>query len=429
MGKTITAATRAARAEILAMCLGLLLLPLHGQEPKANTIDWRNSAPRVYLDGAVVDRNYVLTEIPFVNYVRDRTDAEIHILSTAQYGEAGTEYLIEFIGRGKFQDIHFTLKFFSDRLFTEDEEREGYVRVLKKGLMPFLARTDLEEMLAVSFREKTRPAPIKDPWDRWLFSLSVGGSSSGEKYYGSKSYRGGFSINRVTEDLKVSASVNTNVNKSRFTFEDLEVITETKNWRAGSLVVKSLGDHWSVGGWVQAVSSTYSNEDHSFRIAPAVEYNLFPYSQATRKELRVLYRLNYSYFRYFEETIYDKLAEHLWSQSLNVSLEVRQPWGSASASVIGSHYFHDFSKNRVTLYGSLSFRVWKGFSFYVSGDYALVHDQLSIVKGDLTDEEIFLRLRELSTTYSYYISVGISYSFGSSLRGAVNPRFGESYYY
>jgi len=383
----------------------------------------------VYLDGSFVDREYILTEIPFVSYVRDRADADIHILSTAQYGGAGTEYLIEFIGKGKFQDIHFTLKYFSDRLFTEDEEREGFVRVLKKGLMPFLARTELEEMLAVSFKEKTKPAPLKDPWNRWLFSLGVGGSSSGEKYYGSNSYRGSLSINRVTDDLKISASFSTSVNRSRFTYEDLEVRTETKNWRAGSLVVKSLGDHWSIGGWVQAESSTYSNEHHSFRIAPAVEYNLFPYSQATRKELRFLYRLSYSYYRYFEETIYDKLADHLWSQSLNVTLDVRQPWGSASASVVGSHYFHDLSKNRLTLYGSVSFRLWKGFSFYVSGDYAMVHDQLSIVKGDLTDEEIFLRLRELATTYSYYISIGISYSFGSSLSRAVNPRFGESYYY
>ena len=114
---------------------------------------------------------------------------------------------------------------------------------------------------------------------------------------------------------------------------------------------------------------------------------------------------------------------------MNVSLELRQPWGSASASIVGSHYFHDLSKNRLTLYGGVSFRLWKGFSFYVSGDYALVHDQLSIVKGDLTDEEVFLRLRELSTTYNYYISVGVSYSFGSSLSRTVNPRFGESNFY
>ncbi len=139
--------------------------------------------------------------------------------------------------------------------------------------------------------------------------------------------------------------------------------------------------------------------------------------------------MSYTHVRYFEETIYDKLAESLWSQSLNVTLDLRQPWGSASASIVGSHYFHDLSKNRLTLYGGVSFRLWKGFSFYVSGDYALVHDQLSIVKGDLTDEEIFLRLRELSTTYNYYISVGVSYSFGSSLSRTVNPRFGESYYY
>ena len=413
----------------LALALWLSFLPLGAQQKAPEPAGWRDAAPRVYLDGAFVDRDYVLTEIPFVRYVRDRADADIHILSTAQYGEAGTEYLIEFIGKGKFQDIHFTLRYFSDRLFTEDEEREGFARVLKKGLMPFLARTELEGMLAVSFKEKAKPAPLKDPWNRWLFGLSLGGSASGERYYGSKSFRGSVSINRVTEDLKISASFYKSVYKSRFTFEDQEIDTETKNWSAGSLVVKSLGAHWSVGGWVQADSSTYSNQDQSFRIAPAVEFDLFPYAQATRKELRFLYRLSYSHYRYFEETIYDKLSESLWSQSLNVSLELRQPWGSASASIVGSHYFHDLSKNRLTLYGGVSFRLWKGFSFYVSGDYALVHDQLSIVKGDLTDEEVFLRLRELSTTYNYYISVGVSYSFGSSLSRTVNPRFGESYFY
>jgi hypothetical protein len=398
-----------------------------GRKAARDESHWQDAAPRVFIDGWVTSRDYIRTEVPFVTYVRDRKDADVHILTTTQYGEAGNELKIEFIGLGKFQDIHFSLKYFSDRLATEDEERAGFVRILKKGLMPFLARTDLEDMLSVSFKEKARPAPLADPWNRWIFSLRLGGSASGEQLYKSRSLRASASANRVTESLKFLFSFSSNTN--RYSYEDLGIATLTKNWQGGTLIVASLNDHWSLGGWLQSVSSTYANERYSYRIAPALEYDVFPYDQSTRQELRFLYRLSYGYNKYLEETVYDKLAEHLWSESLNVTLDLTQPWGSASASVIGSHYFHDLRLNRLTLYGSLYLRVWKGFSFNVSGDYELIRDQLSLGKAGLTDEEILLRLKQLRTTYSYYISAGISFSFGSVMSRSVNPRFGDSLFY
>ncbi|HYA48193.1 MAG TPA: hypothetical protein VEG35_00725 [Burkholderiales bacterium] len=381
------------------------------------------------MDGSYPDRNYIRTEVSFVTYVRDRKDADIHLLVTEQSGDAGTEFQLEFIGQGRFQDIRFTLKYFADRLATEDKVREGFVRVMKKGLMPFVSRTELEDMLSITFQEKVRPAVARDPWNRWLFNLGLNGSASGEEFYDSRSFRIRASANRVTEEIKIQTSFSTSVDRSHYTYEDLAVTTKTKSWQGGALVVKSLGNHWSVGGWLQASASTYSNIKSLFRIAPAVEYDVFPYSRSTRAELLFLYRLNYGYYRYFEETIYGKLHEGLWSQSLNVILDLTQPWGSASAAVVGSHYFHDVRLNHLVLYGELFVRVWKGFSFNVSGDYQLVHDQLSIVRGTLTDEEILLRLKQLRTTFSYYISLGLSYSFGSVMSRSVNPRFGTGFFY
>ena len=52
-----------------------------------------------------------------------------------------------------------------------------------------------------------------------------------------------------------------------------------------------------------------------------------------------------------------------------------------------------------------------------------------VAKGTLSDEEILLRLKQLRTTFSYYLSLGLSYSFGSVMSRSVNPRFGTSYYY
>jgi hypothetical protein len=391
--------------------------------------DWRNGTLRVFLDGSTMGSDYVRTEIPFVNYVRDRKDADVHILTTALSSGSGVEYRIEFIGLERFKDIRFTLDFFSNRLQTEDERRAGFVRVLKKGLMPFASQTLVEDMLAVTFKETLKPAPVTDPWNSWIFGFSLSGSVSAEQSYRNSSWRGSLSVNRVTTDMKISASFNRSVNISSYTILDETIDTSTRNWRFGGLVVKSLGEHWSAGGWVAASSSTYSNEDYSIRAAPALEYDVFPYSQATRKSLCVLYRLGWGYYKYIEETIFDKTREMLWSHSLTASLDLTQPWGSASASIQASQYLHDLSKNRLSVNGYTSIRVWKGFSVNLDGGFSMIHDQLSLVKGSLSQEEVFLRLRELSTTFNYYVSFGIGYTFGSSLSRAVNPRFGDSGYY
>jgi hypothetical protein len=406
-----------------------ITIPVLGQTQSGEKNGWRNRAPRVFLDGSGVGSDYVRTEIPFVNYVWDQKSADIHILTTALSSGSGTEYQIEFIGLGKYKDIHFTLVYFADRLATYDEYRAGYVRILKKGLMPFASRTPVEDMLSISFKEKAAPLPMKDPWKGWIFGLNLSGSMSGEETYKSSSFRGGFSINRVTVDLKINISYSRSIYKSRFTILDEHIDTTTKSSRFNSLIVRSISPHWSVGGWMTASSSTYSNEDFTIGIAPALEFDVFPYSQATRKRLCILYRLRWGHYHYLEETIYGKMIDSLWSQSLMASLEVTQPWGSASASIVGSHYLHDLSKNRLSLYGGISVRIWKGFSVYWNGNFEMIHDQLSLVKGSLSEEEIFLRLKQLSTTYDYYLSIGISYSFGSSLSKAVNPRFSDFGYY
>ena len=58
----------------------------------------------------------------------------------------------------------------------------------------------------------------------------------------------------------------------------------------------------------------------------------------------------------------------------------------------------------------------------MSGEYALINDQLSLPAGGITDEEQLLNLREQSTSYSYEIRFGLQFSFGSIFNNVVNPR-------
>jgi hypothetical protein len=92
-----------------------------------------------------------------------------------------------------------------------------------------------------------------------------------------------------------------------------------------------------------------------------------------------------------------------------------------------SNYLHDWSKNYIDFGGEISLRIAKGLSLNLYGSYSIIHDQLSLVKGGVTPEEILLQIKQLETQYSYYLSVGFSYTFGSIYNNVVNPRFGTYY--
>jgi hypothetical protein len=109
--------------------------------------------------------------------------------------------------------------------------------------------------------------------------------------------------------------------------------------------------------------------------------------------------------------------------SLKGTYSVIQKWGSVSISAIYRNYLHDFSLNYLALSGQLRFRITKGLSLNLYGSTSLIHDQIALPKGGATEAEILTRQRELKTNYSYYTSVGLSYTFGSIYNNVVNPRF------
>jgi len=191
-------------------------------------------------------------------------------------------------------------------------------------------------------------------------------------------------------------------------------------------LVKSLGEHLSVGGFLKGFSSTSHNIRFFLSPSSAVEFNFFPYAQSTRRQLRCLYTLRFAAVKYREETIYDKMSENLWGQSLSVTLDLKEKWGSVSTTLAGSHYFHDFSKYNLTLFSVINLQLVKGLSVFALGGGSRIHDQLYLAKGEASLEEILLQRRQLATSYDYFFSVGLSYTFGSIFTNVVNPRFGDS---
>jgi hypothetical protein len=409
----------------------LLAVPfIFSQAEEARDIDeLKKAAPKVFLDGTRLDTDYIRTEITFVNYVRDRKEADVHVLITQQStGGGGREYTITFIGLNTYEDLKNVLKYYSNRTETEDEIRKGLVQILKLGLAPYAARTPIHKILSLGIDGKMKPTSVIDKWNFWVFNFSTRGRLSGEKSRKYKSIFGNVSINRVTLESKLRMGFSANFDESKFDYETEEGIYQEKSSTRSSafsaLYVKSLGQHWSAGAFTNLNHSTYSNINFGFSFAPAVEYNFFPYSVSTRRELRVLYRIGYNYRKYIEETIYDKKTDRLLNEILTITLSLSEPWGNVEFSVEGSHYFKKFSYNRLRISSDLSLRIWKGLALTIDGRYAAVHDQLSLRKEEATLEELLLLRKELATEYNYSLSIGFSYTFGSVYSNVVNPRFG-----
>lgn len=389
---------------------------------KSDTL--RKDALNVYMSAS----DYVRKEIPYVNYVRDIKDAGVYIISTNQHtGSGGEEFSYFLVGQNENAGMRDTLSFVSSPDETQDEIRIKEVRTLKIGLMRYVAKTPLSQYMKISFSEPLSESVSNDKWDSWVFKSSLYGYLQAEKTYSNSYLSGSISASRITKDWKLNFRANLNQNEEKYVIDDTTTIRGTNSSKSfNTLIVKSINDHWSYGGTIRIGASAYSNTKIKFSFMPGIEYDLFPYTESTRRQLRILYTAGFNFESYVDSTIYDKVKDRLMSHNLTVSYEVVQKWGNIDMSVGYSNYFYDWSKNNLYVQGFLDLRVTKGLSINIGGSASLIHDQLGLVKKDVPVDQILLRRQELATQYSYFTSFGLTYTFGSIYNNVVNPRFGNN---
>ena len=390
---------------------------------------------KVYLDchDHGCDFDFFRTQITAVNWVRDRQEADVHMLvSTQTTGSGGREYTTTFIGRGQFAGLTDTLKYVSPPAAPEDEVRHGLARTFSAGLVRYVARTDAAANLTINFGNETSagaaapPAqPKNDPWHSWVFRGSLNGFKQGEASFGNMNLHGSVSANRITQRHKTKFSIDDSFNQSSYSLSSGATFKNSqRGYGARLLQVQSLGAHWSAGLRSALTSSTYENQKRAFRLAPAVEYDVFPYDESTRRQLRVEYNIGAQWVSYDDTTIFNKLAETLPSQQIGISAAAREPWGSTNVGINGTSYLNDPSKYNVSTFSRLSLRLFKGFSLSLFVNYSKFNDQFYLLKHSFTDEEILTRQFARQTHYRYFADFGLSYTFGSIFNNVVNPRFG-----
>ncbi|MFQ5334633.1 MAG: hypothetical protein ACE5DN_01020 [Flavobacteriales bacterium] len=416
--------TRLSVKSALCFLFTVILNDLYCQEDSLQKM-----APKVYIDCPICGEqgvDYIRQNLTWVNYVRDRKLAQIHVIITNQRnGSGGKEYTLTFVGQLEFAGNNDTLVFSSKPDDTDLDIQENGLQMLKLGLIQYLAHTPLAPYLDISYDAESAPVIAGDKWDSWVFEASVNGWFESQESVNSINSWGSFNADRITPDWKWEFNLGASYSEDRFIINGQTVLGISRSQWFSATGVKSLSDHWSVGGTASARSSLYDNIKLLYGASPAIEYNIYPYSESTRRQLRIMYDAGAYFRQYNDTTIFDKTEELLWKQSLHVALEVVKTWGTVSASVSYANYLHDFSKYHVSLRSRISLRLLKGLSLHISGRVAFLRDQLALPKQGASAEEILLEQKELATNYTAWGNVGFSYTFGSIYNNVVNPRFGD----
>lgn len=394
--------------------------------------------PRVFLDCNAPNCNgqYFRTEINWVNWVNDRTVADLHVIvGSVQTGAGGREYQLDFIGVNPLEAYTDQLLYNQLSTDTQRETLDGLTHTLGLGIANWanthgyrglvtLRGPDPELGGAVGTRRLVSQEEVDDPWNLWVFRINGNVNRNAEETSKTTQINSGFNASRVTPTWKLNTGAFLNY---RRIYRQLSGGREFRDypidWRVGQLVAYSVADHWSVGVTAQVSRQTQNNRDLMFAASPAIEYSFFPYEEATRRSLTLFYQIGPTYQDYIEHTIYDRSYELRYEHSIDLSFNSRQPWGDAGVSVRASNYLHNFGLYNRSLEGRVNYRITRGISIFANGDISWIRDQIYLSAEGATDEEALLNLRRQATDKSYGFSVGLQFQFGSIFNNVVNNRF------
>ena len=212
----------------LVCLLAASVLSAHARQPPAS-----NPAPstppqlKLFLDcNTDCYSTYLQSELEFVDYVLDRTEADVHVIVTrSQTGSGGREYTLEFIGQARHAHLRRSLKAVTMTSDQDDVVRRQLANALRVGLLDYITADGVPQRLQVSVglgSERTRPAVAGDRWNNWVFSLRASTSLDGEESRRQWQLGASASADRITPDWKITLGVELDHERERFDIDEDE---------------------------------------------------------------------------------------------------------------------------------------------------------------------------------------------------------------
>jgi hypothetical protein len=281
---------------LFSFVVAFLCLAAYSQENIQTNDTLRKDALNVYIQAA---SSYIKKEITFINYVRDLKNADLYIIVTYQStGSGGAAYTYFLVGQNRFAGMTDTIVVNAMPDDTEELIRIKQVKSLKMGLMRYVIRTPLAKYFDINFSQPIKETISTDKWKSWVFSTNLYGFLDGETSYKEIYLDASLTANHITEKNKFEFQYSYGWSNTDYNIDGTIYNSFTRSQYANILYVKSLGEHWSAGAAFSGQSSVYSNFDFKFTASPAIEYDIYPYSQANRRQIRIQYRIGPEFNNY-----------------------------------------------------------------------------------------------------------------------------------
>lgn len=124
----------------------LFLILFFGGEPKPVS----DEPVKVFLDCGACDMTYIRQNLPVLSYVRDVREAQVFVMVRSQRtGADGNYYTFIFEGLGEMAGKQDTLTLTTAPDATQEEVRRGIIKTLTAGMIPYIAKTDLDRKSVV----------------------------------------------------------------------------------------------------------------------------------------------------------------------------------------------------------------------------------------------------------------------------------------
>jgi hypothetical protein len=385
----------------------------------------RDTKTKVYIEGIRLDMDYMRRNMRFVDFVTEPAVADVHIIINSRVsGSGGLVYSLMYNNRTFENFNEFTITATTASSDTYEEQRRKIKDALTLGLMPFVNQTEASNRLNIKYKgnDEVPDIPTDDPWNNWTFRGDFFGDINLEESRQIYNYTYNLRADKVTEEWKFRNSGRTSIRTREYTNDGEKYRSENITNYLTSSVVKSLSPRWSAGAFGSYYNSNYRNTVYSISLKPAIEYNIFPWDISDRKVFTIAYYIGPEWKKYYEETIYEKLSESLWEQSIRLNLQLVHTWGEIEAGLDASNFLHDWSKNRITFDTDLSVRIIRGLSLRFGIRLENVHDQIYLPKGEVSLEDVLLNKVQLPSTFEVNADVGVRVQFGSIYNNIVNNR-------
>lgn len=397
----------------------------------ANAYEIEQGRLKVFMEGAVVDFNYIRNTISFVDYVNDPTASDLHIIVTAKPTAAGGHhYFVSFKPQTIKTIDNITLNCISSIHDSREELRFKFAETVKSGLLLFATEKQLYYEVDVQDTWMEEHGQIQkvhssDPWNLWVFNVGLSGGFRAEEQKQNYDFRGNVEANRVTNILRVRNGYRYEQNGELISISDSEnedIRVSNRKQVFWSNIAYSLSSHWSLGMSVYANQDTYRNIHLNASLSPAIEYNIYPWEELDRRVFTIAYHVGPTYYSFYERTIFDEMSNLYWYHRLRVDMEKVEDWGKLNVRIMAEQYLPDIEYFAFRAGGGISVRITKGLFFNGNMQAEKINNQIYLPAGEVSNEDLLLNTRQLPTSFGLSGWLGVRYQFGSIYNNVVNLR-------